>query len=222
MFHVNIQKTLSAPDNKTFCLSAAFQTSAKRNAILGVSGSGKTLLLKSIAGLFTPDTGEIRFNQQVFFDAAKKINAPANKRRLAFVFQDYALFPHLTVRQNIAFGLTTGLFNPKKHQRLPETDYWLTQMDLQNVAEHYPAQLSGGQKQRTALARALITEPQALLLDEPFSALDANLRQKMRRELLEWQTRLNLPVLLITHDEADVNALADAVWIMENGHLRAE
>ncbi|WP_066570127.1 sulfate/molybdate ABC transporter ATP-binding protein [Snodgrassella sp. CFCC 13594] len=221
MFELHIKKTISRAGSKPFELDVALQSQHKRTVIMGASGSGKSLTLKAIAGLLTPSSGNIRINDQVVFDRAWGINIRPQQRHLAYVFQDYALFPHLTVRQNIACGMVAGLLNPRRQQRLPEVEYWLGQMNLTGLANQYPAHLSGGQRQRVALARALITQPQAILLDEPFSALDTQLREQMRTELLRWQQRLNLPMLLITHDPRDAEVLGDEIWMMDNGRLSA-
>jgi molybdate transport system ATP-binding protein len=136
------------------------------------------------------------------------------------VFQDYALFPHLTVLQNIGFALRTGWRNPVRHSApAPEAERWIEAFHLQAVAHHYPHQISGGQRQRVALARALVHEPAALLLDEPFAALDKALRQRLRGELHELQAELRIPTLLITHDDDDLRALADDVVQMNAGHV---
>ena len=135
------------------------------------------------------------------------------------MFQDYALFPHLTVRQNIAFALRRGWLNPPASVDEPVVAHWIDTFDLQAVAGHYPHQFSGGQRQRTALARSLVNGPTALLLDEPFAALDRALRRHLRQELLELQTALRLPMLLITHDDEDVDALAEHVVQLEAGRV---
>jgi molybdate transport system ATP-binding protein len=139
---------------------------------------------------------------------------------VAYLFQEYALFPHLTVRQNVAFGLQHGWRNPSKHIEHPAVQRWLDAFELEPLARRYPHELSGGQRQRTALARALVSQPRAILLDEPFAALDAQLRGKLREELLALQRSLGTPMVLITHDPADVDAFADEVIHMAAGRVQ--
>ncbi|WP_239349493.1 sulfate/molybdate ABC transporter ATP-binding protein [Snodgrassella communis] len=218
MLDFNFQKTLQRTDGSQFTLDISLCTQAPRTVIMGASGSGKSLMLKAIAGLLTPTQGHIIVNGVPLFQAPD-LNLSPQQRKLAYVFQDYALFPHLNVRQNIACGIQQGLFNPRKSSRDPEVEHWLTAMQLNAVAEQYPAHLSGGQRQRVALARALIARPSAILLDEPFSALDTQLRAQMRTELVNWQYQLNLPMLLITHDPEDATAFDAQIWHMDNGHL---
>lgn len=220
MFDFSFDKALHQPGQADFRLRIQLQSQATCVVIMGASGSGKSLTLKAIAGLLTPDHGHIIINHQTVFDQQQRINQTPQQRQLAYVFQDYALFPHLTVRQNIAFGLNKGWFNPARKSRQPQVEYWLDTLQLSHVANHYPLHLSGGQRQRTALARALITQPQAILLDEPFSALDSSLRQQMRQELAYWQQTLHLPMLLITHDQADADAFDAELWHMHHGQLQ--
>jgi molybdate transport system ATP-binding protein len=200
-----------------FGLEMSFRSDAERLVLFGPSGAGKTLTLKAIAGLLRPDDGHIVFGGEAVFDAAQGIDLPARTRRLGYLFQEYALFPHLTVRQNIAFGLDPGLRNPGRGTADLATERWLEALELRPLADRFPDQLSGGQRQRTALARALAAEPRALLLDEPFAAMDVALRGKLRAELAELQARFALPILLITHDAADVEAFADEIVHVEGG-----
>jgi molybdate transport system ATP-binding protein len=191
--------------DKRFELDVAFASSHRRIVLHGPSGAGKSVTLRAIAGLLKPDAGHVRVDGRTLFDAG--IDVPPRDRGVAYVFQDYALFPHLTVAQNIGFALARGWINPRRHARNDRVAHWLDLFELDAVADHYPAQVSGGQRQRTALARALIAEPRIVLLDEPFSALDPALRGRMRDELRALQARLDLQLMVITHDPADVEAL---------------
>ncbi len=203
-----------------FELALKVQSTQQRIAIVGPSGSGKSLSLRLLAGLLTPDAGHIRFQQASLYDSQHKINLSPQQRGLAYMFQDYALFPHLNVRQNVAFALKKSWRNPAKSWRDDGVENWLAKLELQALAEHLPQQLSGGQKQRVALARALLAEPRALLLDEPFAALDSHLRQQMREQLSDLQRQLQLPMIMITHDAEDAAVLADEVWQIEQGRVR--
>ncbi|TCO82450.1 molybdate transport system ATP-binding protein [Plasticicumulans lactativorans] len=206
-------------DGRRFDLHVACRSEAARLVLFGPSGAGKSQTLQMIAGLARPDRGHVRVAGTTLFDRASGVDLSPQRRRLAYVFQDYALFPHLTVRQNVAFALHGGLRNPSRHAADASVDHWLATFQLQAVARHYPEQLSGGQRQRTALARALVARPRALLLDEPFAALDRALRRRLRDELAELQAELKLPLLLITHDEDDVHQLADAVVQLDGGRV---
>jgi molybdate transport system ATP-binding protein len=215
-WNVAIQKTMGEGTHG-FELDIAFSSNAARLVLFGPSGAGKTLTLKAVAGLLRPDAGRIALDGETLFDAAAGIDVPSRDRRLGYVFQEYALFPHLTVRQNVAFGLDKGLRNPRRGDTPPAARRWIEALELGPLCERFPDQLSGGQRQRTALARALVAEPRALLLDEPYAAMDVPLRERLRAELRELQARLALPILLITHDLADVEAFADEVVQVEAG-----
>ncbi len=217
---VAIHRTLGDPQ-RPFTLGVAFRTTRSRIVLFGPSGSGKSLTLRAIAGLLTPASGHVRFNGQAWFDPAHAICLPPAARRVGYLFQDYALFPHLTVAQNVAFGLSPGWRNPSRRTIPEAAQRWLVALELEGLVDRYPAQISGGQQQRVALARALAPDPQLLLLDEPFAALDPPLRERMREELLGLQARIQVPMLVITHDPADVQALGEQVIELREGRVQA-
>jgi molybdate transport system ATP-binding protein len=197
-----------------FDLEVSFASDASRLVLFGPSGAGKTQTLKMLAGIVRPDRGRVAIAGRVLYDGGAGVDLTPQRRRLGYMFQDYALFPHLTVRQNIAFARqrpARGWLNPPRGMADEAVDRWIAAFHLQAITRHYPHQISGGQRQRTALARALVHEPTALLLDEPFAALDQRLRQNLRAELRDLQSQVGLPMLLITHDDEDVEALADDV-----------
>ncbi|MDN5843467.1 MAG: ATP-binding cassette domain-containing protein [Alcaligenaceae bacterium] len=202
-----------------FVLDIEMQTDVRRVALFGPSGAGKSLTMQAIAGLLRPTRGRIVINGSVLFDSGKGIDLAPRKRRLAYLFQDYALFPHLNVRQNICFGLRKGLLNHYGRDVPAATRRWIDAFHLGGLLNRYPAQISGGQRQRVALARALSTDPGVLLLDEPLSALDAGLRHDMRLELAAMQAQIDIPTVLITHDPADVGVLADEVFEIAHGRI---
>ncbi len=215
---VDIKKRLWS-GRRVFSLEVAFSSDQDVVVLFGPSGAGKSLTLQAIAGLTTPDAGRIEVGERVLFDSERAIRVPARHRDVGYVFQDYALFPHLTVAQNVSFGLKRGWpwYLPRGERlRLEEI---LDILELTPLRDCPPRDLSGGQRQRVALARALIRRPSLLLLDEPFSALDAPLRAKMRQELLKVRQRFTIPVILITHDPDDVAALAETVVVYESGKV---
>ena len=215
---LDIRATLRS-GKRSFDLHVQCTSASQRIAVYGPSGAGKSMTLKAIAGLFTPDAGHIRLNGRTLFDSTAGINLAPQQRNVAYLFQDYALFPHLTVRQNVGFGLARGWFNPRVREKLAKVDHWLGAFGLQELAHQYPDELSGGQRQRVALARALVAEPAALLLDEPFAALDPALRVSMRLELSQWQQRLGVPMILITHDPEDARILGEHVLYLRDGRI---
>lgn len=215
---IALRKSLQQGTSR-FELDVRFQTTSQRVVLFGPSGAGKTQTLRMIAGIVAPDEAKVVVAGQVLCDTAAGVMATPQERRLAYVFQDYALFPHLTVRQNVAFALRRGWTNPGKAIADERVERWISAFHLASVAGHYPHQISGGQRQRTALARALVTNPTALLLDEPFAALDKRLRERLRDELKALQSELQLPMLLITHDDDDVNSLAEQVIHVEAGRV---
>lgn len=216
---LRIRKNMVSGD-RHFSLDVAFSSKAKRIALFGPSGAGKSLTLRAVAGLLRPDAGRIEVNGRVLFDAEARVSVAPQARRVAYLFQDYALFPHLTVAQNIAFGSRRGWLNPPRRAVSAEARRWVDAFELGAIVGSYPHEISCGQKQRVALARALMLKPEIVLLDEPFSALDSQLRGKMRLELNALQRQLDVPMLLITHDPADVEALADEVFEVRDGKVR--
>jgi molybdate transport system ATP-binding protein len=198
-----------------FALDAAFEAGEEVVALFGHSGAGKSLTLQCLAGLVRPDAGRIVVSDRVLFDAAAGIDLPPRARRVGYVFQGYALFPHLTVERNIAYGLA-GEPRLARRRRTAEV---VARLGLGGLERRYPRELSGGQQQRVALGRALAASPALLLLDEPLSALDAPLRRQLREELgrivREWRT----PTVLVTHDLAEAFQLADRIVVYEKGRV---
>lgn len=202
--------------NPVFLLDTKFDVGSELVVLFGRSGSGKTTTLQCIAGLLEPNGGKIVVNDKIYFDSHKKIDLPVQQRSLGYVFQNYALFPHMDVRKNIIYGLK-GWTEEKKGKRVREMLQLLHIEDLENS---YPSQLSGGQKQRVALARALAPKPDILLLDEPFSALDMVVRMKLREKIKEIQRELGIPVLFITHNHVEAFTVADKVVIFHEGRVQ--
>ncbi|MFM6985946.1 MAG: ABC transporter ATP-binding protein [Hydrogenophaga sp.] len=187
-------------------------TAGQTVALLGASGSGKSTLLKIVAGLEAPERGHIRL------DGRDISTWPPERRGVALIFQDFALFPHLNVQDNVAFGLVEqGMRKAPARQRARDM---LVRFGLDGHATDRVWTLSGGEQQRVALARALITEPRVLLLDEPFSALDADLRERLRAEFSQHIRAAGMAAILVTHDEADARAMADHAWTLQNGCLQ--
>ena len=181
--------------------------------LFGTSGAGKTSTLDAIAGLGPLDSGRILLDDVVFYDSSTNVNLPARHRRLGYVFQNYALFPHLTVLQNIAFGLG------RQRDRFEQARQWLSRMRMKDFGARYPHELSGGQQQRVALARALAHRPRVLLLDEPFAALDRVLRERLQAELRQLQRDLSLIVVYVTHSLDDAFAVGDRIAVLHEGRV---
>ncbi|MEI8197543.1 MAG: ABC transporter ATP-binding protein, partial [Phycisphaerae bacterium] len=186
--------------------------------LFGPSGCGKTTILRCLAGLERPDMGFIRYGSEYWFDAPRGLHLPPQRRGIGFLFQDYALFPHLNVAGNISYAIAriARIPRPQRRERLAEM---LDLLDLGGLEQRYPDQLSGGQQQRVALARALITRPKLLLLDEPLSALDGPTRETLRRHLRKLLTALHIPAIIVTHDPTEAMALADHVAVLHRGQV---
>jgi len=218
---VDLQLTVS-DGRRRFDLAVRLATDVPFAALYGPSGAGKSLTLQAIAGLLRPARGHVRLDGRTLYDSAAGIDLAPPARRVGYLFQDYALFPHLSVFDNVAFGLTSAV-----RRRLGDADKarvngLLGSFGLADMAQSRPRHLSGGQRQRVALARALACEPQVLLLDEPFAALNPMLRAGLRQELAEVHRRWGIPALMITHDVEDVLELADTAFVFEGGQVVRE
>ena len=221
MLSLRIKKTFRDP-RVPFRLDAAFDfKDGCRSAVLfGPSGSGKTLTMQCIAGLAAPDEGSILLRGEVLFDSAAPVSMPVQQRRIGYMFQDYALFPHLTVLQNVTFSrcrLSVRLVSRTERERALAT---LERFGIAHLADRLPGELSGGQRQRAALARSCNADPRLLLLDEPFSALDPLLRERLRREMQELLAAMDIPSVIISHDPDDVDAFAEGLVLYRAGHTR--
>lgn len=199
-----------------FSLDICFQSQSKRIGILGASGCGKSMTLKSIAGIETPDSGHIKIDGNTLFDKETKINLKPQKRRVGYLFQNYALFPTMTVEQNIAAGLNGN--KQDKHKRVGEM---LQKFGLTGLEKHYPKQLSGGQQQRTALARIMAYEPDILLLDEPFSALDLYLKDRVEQEVLQMLETYEGTVIMVSHNRDEIYRFSEELLVMDEGRIAA-
>lgn len=219
LYDIDVRKQLTGKAAQVL-LDCELVSKAQKVVIMGASGAGKSVFLKCVSGLIKPNHGHITYQQQTWFDSSCKKHLAAKKRQCAYLFQEFALFPHLTVAQNIALASSKSLFGLRKVVAAEIAKPWLIRIGLPEHGSHYPQQLSGGQKQRVALARALASAPQLLLLDEPFSALDSGLRVEMREWVQEQLLRQNIPMMLVTHDQADAEFFADEMWLMEQGRTR--
>ena len=210
MLEVNIKRKLHG-----FQLDTSFSVNQEILAVLGPSGSGKTMTLQCIAGLVKPDSGLIKLNDKILYDSSSKINLSPQMRRVGFVFQNYALFPHRTVYENIAYGI----HNLPKSEIKERVFTLMEKMNINELSQRYPCQLSGGQQQRTALARAIAPEPEILLLDEPFSALDTQVKERLEIELLSLQDFYKGNILLVTHNLDEGYKMASKIAIYDSGRI---
>lgn len=209
MLEVQIYKKLAE-----FDLDVSFQVDDNILGLMGASGSGKSMTLKCIAGIETPDQGRIVLNNRVLFDSEKKINVPIQKRNVGYMFQSYALFPNMNVYENISVGL--------RARKVKDVDIVvqkvMQQFRIFELASRYPKQLSDGQRQRVALARLMAYEPDVLLLDEPFSALDEDLKEDLLQELKS-ELQISKPVIFVSHDKEEVNYLCDLNYKIKQGEI---
>lgn len=209
MLEVQIYKKLAE-----FDLDISFQVNDNILGLMGASGSGKSMTLKCVAGIETPDQGRIVLNNRVLFDSEKKINVPIQKRNVGYMFQSYALFPNMNVYENISVGL--------RARKVKDVDIVvqkvMQQFRIFELASRYPKQLSGGQRQRVALARLIAYEPDVLLLDEPFSALDEDLKKDLLQELKS-ELQISKPVIFVSHDKEEVNYLCDLKYKIKQGEI---
>ena len=208
--HVRLQKKVNG-----FALDIAWQIGNELAVLFGFSGAGKSMTLQSIAGLMKPDKGQVGLDGILYFDSDTGTDFPPQERPFGYVFQDLALFPHMTVLQNILYGAA----NLSKDEKLGRAREMIRAFKLTELEDRYPSEISGGQKQRVAFARALIRRPKMLLLDEPFSALDRPLRLEMRRFLKEVRDSFDIPALLVTHDFEEAAAISDKIIVYEHGKI---
>lgn len=206
--YVDIKKKLD-----DFALSVCFEAEDEIFAVLGESGCGKSLTLKCIAGIETPDEGRIVLNGRVLFDSQKHISVPSRKRNVGYLFQDYALFPHMTVAENIGISI-------EKAKRSEKTKAYIEMFFLEGLEEKYPYMLSGGQKQRTALARMMAQEPEIILLDEPFSSVDSYLKWQLEQQITELFEQYQKTVLFVSHNRDEVYRLCDRMGIIYRGKMQ--
>lgn len=216
MLSVHIEKEFRTPGAPSFQLQINEDFSQGFTVLFGPSGAGKSTLLDCIAGLVRPQRGRITFGEEVFFDAAQQIFVAPQKRGIGYVFQSLALFPHLSVEENVGYGLS------KFHEaeRLARVGPVLAAFHIERLRGRKPAELSGGEKQRVALARSVVTEPRILLLDEPLTGLDQGLRQAILDDLRVWNAEQRIPILYVTHNREEVDAIGERVVAIADGHVR--
>jgi len=215
MLAARIRKERHGAGAYSFVLDVFIEVSPGITILFGASGAGKSTLLDCVAGLAHPDEGRIAVGGDVLFDSARGIHVPAPQRRTAYVFQTLALFPHLSAEENVAYGLTT-LREEKKREQVEAI---LKAFRVEKLRKQKPAEISGGEKQRIALARSLVTEPRVLLLDEPLTGLDAELKAAIVDDLRAWNAAKGIPILYVTHSREEVDALGERVIALDNGRV---
>ena len=212
---ISVRKTRSERECSPFLLDVKLEVPSGITIVFGPSGAGKSTLLDCIAGLIRPEAGRIALGSRALFDAEKKIDEPAPKRRVAYVFQSLALFPHMSVERNVAYGLA----NLATRERAERVASMLAAFRVERFATRKPDELSGGERQRVALARSLATSPRVLLLDEPLTALDAGLKKSIMDDLRAWNAAQNIPILYVTHSRIEVDTLGERVIALDQGKL---
>jgi molybdate transport system ATP-binding protein len=216
MLSVQIEKRFNSPGTPAFQLQIQETFAPGFTVLFGPSGAGKSTLLDCIAGLTKPDSGKIQFGGEVFFDAARNVVLPPQKRGIGYVFQSLALFPHLSVEENVGYGISR-LAPEERARRIEQT---LNAFHIARLRGRRPGELSGGEKQRVALARSVITNPRVLLLDEPLTGLDAGLRLAILEDLRSWNAEHRVPILYVTHNREEVDAIAERVVTIVDGRVR--
>lgn len=211
------KKHFGSKGKTEFRLDVSFTVGNGFTVLTGASGAGKTTVLKLIAGIAAPDEGLIELDSQTFFDSAGKINLPIQARRVGFVFQDYALFPHLSAEKNIAYGVKSN-----RKAKTEKASEMLRLFRIEHIKNRLPREMSGGERQRVALARALASDPLIVLLDEPLSAVDVETRAKLLDEIENAQARTNIPFVYVTHNEAEAARFGTSRLEMRNGILSVE
>jgi molybdate transport system ATP-binding protein len=214
---VRIRKKFVSMKRQPFDMEVQFSIPAGVTVIFGPSGSGKTTVLQCIAGLAAPDFGSIRVAGETFYDSVGKLNQPAHRRRVGYVFQDLALFPHMSVARNVGFGVCKN-----RSEKREMVCHALEKFRIAPLAQHRPDEISGGERQRVALARALVCQPRLLLLDEPFSALDDELKLGIIADLKQWLFENAVPALFVTHNREEARIFADRVLLLRDGHIAGE
>jgi molybdate transport system ATP-binding protein len=216
--YARVRKSYGAANSSAFELNAAIEVSPGITILFGPSGAGKSTLLDSIAGLVTPNAGKIVAGGESLFDYERAVNVPPQRRQIAYVFQSLALFPHMSVEANVAYGLA-DLGQQERRRRANEI---LTAFRIDGRSRQKPGEISGGEKQRVALARSLVTRPRVLLLDEPLTGLDAELKHALVDDLRAWNAANSIPILYVTHDREEVDALGERVIAMDHGRVIGE
>lgn len=211
MINIDIFKKLNY-----FDLNVKFQVNKEVLVIQGASGSGKTSIFDCICGIKTPDKGNIELNGNVVYSHEEKINLPLRERNIGYVFQNYALFPHMTVKENVLFGI---LYNKNSKSNIEYGNYIMEVLKIKHLENRYPKEISGGEKQRVALSRALSIKPDIMLLDEPFSALDSETKELVYKEFITFKEMWNVSVILVTHDNNEATLLGDRIINLKDGKI---